>query len=130
MSPTEFSEWRGAAERVLRGFALSLLVPQQHYGRVARWVNDHRLTYRRNDGTVVGSRLVYERVAARRVRLRATGSSDALVLADTLDIADGAFHDYLRDELVRRADYRCVDSVEQFREETSGRDPAGSGSLG
>lgn len=113
----EFSEWRGAAERVLRGFALSLLVPQQHYGRVARWVNDHRLTYRRNDGIVVGGRLVYERVAARRVRLRATRSSDALVLADTLDIADGPFHDYLRDELVRRADYRCVDSVEQFREE-------------
>ena len=26
-----FEEWRGAAERVLRGFALSLLVPQQHY---------------------------------------------------------------------------------------------------
>jgi uncharacterized protein YPO0396 len=113
----EFSEWRGAAERVLRGFALSLLVPQQHYGRVARWVNDHRLTYRRNDGRVVGSRLVYERVAARRVPLRATRGSDALILADTLDIADGPFHAYLRDELVRRADYRCVDSVEQFRDE-------------
>ena len=30
------SEWRGAAERVLRGFALSLLVPQVHYDEVAR----------------------------------------------------------------------------------------------
>ena len=51
----EFSAWRGAAERVLRGFALSLLVPQQHYDRVARWVNEHRLTYRRSDGRMAGS---------------------------------------------------------------------------
>ncbi|WP_433006680.1 ATP-binding protein [Kribbella sp. CA-294648] len=113
----EFAEWRGAAERVLRGFALSLLVPQRHYSRVARWVNENRLTYRRNDGRVTGSRLVYERVAARRVPLRSTGATGALLLAGTLDIADGPFQDYLRDELVRRADYRCVESVEQFRDE-------------
>ncbi len=113
----EFSEWRGAAERVLRGFALSLLVQQRHYDRVARWVNANRLTYRRNDGRVAGSRLVYERVAARRVPLRSTRSSGSLLLADTLDIADGPFRDYLLDELVRRADYRCVDSIEQFRDE-------------
>lgn len=113
----EFAEWRGAAERVLRGFALSLLVPQPQYARVAQWVNGHRLTYRRADGTAAGSRLVYERVAERRVPLRSTRSSDALLLADTLDIAEGAFQDYLRDELVRRADYRCVDSIEQFRDE-------------
>ena len=30
----EQAEWRGAAERVLSGFALSLLVPQQHYEAV------------------------------------------------------------------------------------------------
>ena len=113
----EFLEWRGAAERVLRGFALSLLVPQQRYGEVARWVNDHRLTHRRNDGRVTGSRLVYERVAARRVPLQPTAAPGVLLLADTVEIADGAFRDYLRDQLVRRADYRCVDTVEQFRDE-------------
>ncbi|PMC98902.1 hypothetical protein, partial [Brevibacterium paucivorans] len=32
----EFEEWRGAAERVLRNFALSMLVPQAHYARSAR----------------------------------------------------------------------------------------------
>jgi uncharacterized protein YPO0396 len=113
----EFAQWRGAAERVLRGFALSLLVPQQHYSQVAQWVNGHRLTYRRADGTAAGSRLVYERVAQRRVPLRSNGASAGLLLADTLDVAEGAFHDYLRDELVRRADYRCVGSIEEFRDE-------------
>ncbi len=113
----EFGQWRGAAERVLRGFALSLLVPQEHYDRVAAWVDANRLTYRRNDGRVAGSRLVYERVPARRIRLQHTETPGVLLLAETLDAADGTFHDYLRDQLSRRADHRCVETVEQFRQE-------------
>jgi uncharacterized protein YPO0396 len=113
----EYADWRGAAERVLRGFALSLLVPQRHYSRVAAWVNENRLTHRRNDGRVAGSRLVYERVSDRRVPLHAPGSTAALQLAQTIEIKDGPFRDYLSDELVRRADYVCVDTIEAFRSE-------------
>lgn len=113
----EFSEWRGAAERVLRGFALSLLVGQPHYDRVSRWVNEHRLSYRRSDGRSAGSRLVYERVPTRRVPLQPGSTTGALVLFATLEIADGPFRDYLRDELTRRADFTCVDTIEQFRGE-------------
>jgi uncharacterized protein YPO0396 len=113
----DYAPWRGAAERVLRGFALSLLVPQQHYARVAQWVNANRLSYRRSDGRIAGSRLVYERVPQRRVPLQPARSGGALLLAQTLDIADGPFHDYLRDELLRRADHVCAESLEQFRDE-------------
>ncbi|WP_367127871.1 ATP-binding protein [Saccharothrix sp. HUAS TT1] len=45
-------EWEAAAERLVRPFALSLLVPDQHYRRVASWVDSHHL----------GRRLVYYRV--------------------------------------------------------------------
>ena len=114
----EFSEWRGAAERVLRGFALSLLVPQQHYDSVSRWVNEHRLSYRRGDGRTAGTRLVYERVPARRVPLQPVQASGALVLANTIEIADNCpFPHYLRDELTRRANFTCVNTIEQFRDE-------------
>ncbi|WP_256839770.1 ATP-binding protein [Ornithinimicrobium faecis] len=113
----DFSQWRGAAERVLRGFALSLLVPQEHYDKVASWVDANRLTYRRTDGRVTGTRLVYERVPARRIRLQHTDTPGVLLLADTIEAADGPFHDYLRDQLTRRADHRCVESVEAFRQE-------------
>jgi uncharacterized protein YPO0396 len=34
---SEEAEWAGAAERVLRGFALSLLVPHTHYDTVSAW---------------------------------------------------------------------------------------------
>ena len=111
----DHSEWRGAAERVLRGFALSLLVPHQHYENVARWVNGRRLTYRRNDGRIAGSRLVYERVPTRRVPLQRGNELDVLRLADTIDIADGPFRDYLYNELTKRADYACVGSVDDLR---------------
>ncbi len=113
----QFATWRGAAERVLRGFALSLLVPQHHYDRVSRWVNEHRLTYQRSDGRTAGSRLVYERVSSRRVPLQARAGSGVLLLADTIEIAAGPFRDFLRDELIRRADFVCVDTIEQFRDE-------------
>lgn len=47
-------QWEAAAERLVRPFALSLLVPKHHYERVAAWVDAHHL----------GRRLVYYRVDA------------------------------------------------------------------
>ena len=107
----DFSDWRGAAERVLHGFALSLLVPQQHYADVAAWVNGRRLTTR--GGT--GVRLVYERVPDRRVPLSAVRSDSAPILADAVEVKDGPFTAYLELELSRRADHRLADTMEQFR---------------
>ena len=113
----EHAAWRGAAERVLRGFAQSLLVPHEHYDTVAAWVNGRRLTHLRRDGSRGGVRLVYERVAPRRVALRPVDSGGALLLADTVETARGPFADYLAHELVARADHRCVESLEAFRHE-------------
>ncbi|WP_068399192.1 ATP-binding protein [Kribbia dieselivorans] len=112
----EHVDWRGAAERVLRGFALSMLVPQVHYPAVTDWVNGRRLTVRGRDGQV-GAKLVYERVPDRRVPLQ-RADRDGLLLADCLVAKPGAFDGYLRAEVQRRANYVCVDSLAAFREET------------
>jgi len=45
-------QWRGALERLLRGFGLSLLVPERFYSRVNHFINDHDLR----------GRVVYHRV--------------------------------------------------------------------
>ena len=37
------ADWEGAAERLLHGFALSMLVPDEHYPAVSDWVNAHHL---------------------------------------------------------------------------------------
>ena len=109
------SQWRGAAERVLRGFAL-FAGPQVHYDEVARWVNGRRLSFpwpgRSPDRHETGLRTRSDR----RVPLRPT-AHDHLILADCLETKAGAFADYLADELIRRADYRCVDTLAQFGQE-------------
>ena len=112
----EHSAWRGAAERVLRGFALSLLVPQQHYAAVADWVNNTRLSVRGRGGHTVGARLVYERVPDRSVPLQ-RDSGDGLVLADCLEVKEGDFAAYLAGELAKRAEHRCATTLTEFRNE-------------
>lgn len=107
-----YGDWRGAAERVLRGFALSLLVPQEHYPAVSGWVNGRRLTGRDSRGV----RLVYERVPRRQVRLQRPDRAAGLLLAHTLEVAPGAFADYVHDQLARRADHLCANDLASFRE--------------
>ncbi len=110
----ERSEWRGAAERVLRGFAISLLVPQPHYDAVAHWVNSRRLTFHGRGGNAVGARLIYLRVPSRRVPLQPHHHRD-LMLADCVEVKEGPFQDYLVEELMRRADHHCAGDLAEFR---------------
>ncbi len=111
-----FDRWRGAAERVLRGFGLSLLVSQEHYFDVARWVNGRRLTSLRDDGARRGMRLVYERVPRRQVALQPPAGQDGLRLYQALELASGPFEGYLRDQLTRRADHVCTETLQEFQE--------------
>ncbi|HAU81685.1 MAG TPA: ATP-binding protein, partial [Stenotrophomonas sp.] len=48
----EDAAWQGAIERVLHGFAQSLLVDERHHAEVSAWINQ----------THLGTRLVYYRV--------------------------------------------------------------------
>ncbi len=97
-------DWEGAAERLLHGFALSILVPGQHYRAVSNWINEHHLR----------ARVVYYRVAepARREALPSWGPN---ALAAKLDIKDTPFASWLERELEHRADHECVETMEEFR---------------
>lgn len=99
--------WEGAAERVLRNFGLSLLVPDAQYAAVAQWV----------DQTQLRGRLVY-------FRIRPHPRSEVLnlhrdSLARKLAIKpDSVFYDWLENALAQRFDIACCASAEQFRRET------------
>ena len=99
-------DWEGAAERVLRSFALSLLVPAAHYDAVSGWINSNHL----------GQRLEYYRVPAEvRPRVEADGGADWPHLSEMLEIQESTVSRWLEQELARRADYACVDSLDEFR---------------
>jgi len=107
-------DWEGAAERLLRNFGLSLLVPDTHYQQVADWV----------DRTHLRGRLVYF-----RVQLSMRGDVSALhpdSLVRKLAIKpDSPCYDWLERELARRFDVACCASNEQFRRETRAMTRAG-----
>lgn len=98
--------WEGAAERLLHGFALSLLVRDEHYANVARWVNQ----------THLGDRLVYFRVREARGGRGASLSPDAL--ARKLELKpDSDLYGWLETELARRFDHVACESLDGFRRE-------------
>ncbi|WBB56716.1 SbcC/MukB-like Walker B domain-containing protein [Verrucosispora sp. WMMD573] len=100
------ADWEGAAERLLRGFALSILVPDEHYPTVAGWVDRHHL----------GGRLVYYRVPATVPRQAEPLPADAgRQLFAKLELKESPLRPWLERQLRRRAGYECVQTVEEFR---------------
>jgi uncharacterized protein YPO0396 len=100
-------DWEGAAERLLRNFGLSLLVPDAHYRAVAEWVDRTRLR----------GRLVYYRVRAGRRGELPVLHADSLVRKLAIK-PDTGFYDWLEFELARRFDFACCMTGQQFRRET------------
>lgn len=104
----EEESWRGAIERVLHGFALSILVRDRNYMALSTLVNT----------TYLGNRLVYYR----------TGSSDGSngkpiplnSLVRKLKVRDGEHQAWLNAELRKRFDYACVDSPQALRQTERG----------
>ena len=99
-------EWEGAAERVLHGFGLSLLVPNEVYDAVRRWV----------DGRHLGGKLVYFRVPERLAPRAPVPRGPGLFLLDCLEVQqESRYALWLSAELGRRALYACVADVADFR---------------
>jgi len=110
-------DWEGAAERLLHGFGLSLLVPDQHYALVSDWV----------DRTHLKGRLVYFRVRGGRRNAAAdlpTLHPDSLVHKLAVK-PDSPFYAWLERELAHRFDFACCSGQEQFRREVRGVTRAG-----
>lgn len=111
--------WEGAIERLLRNFALSLLVPDGHYAPVAEWVDRTRLK----------GRLVYFRVRP-SVRRDALADNPA-ALPRKLKIKEDSPHfDWLEREIGNRFDVVCCNSQEEFRREKKAITAAGQIKMG
>lgn len=103
----EERDWEGAAERLLRSFGLSLLVPEKHYSQVAGWVDENNLK----------GRLVYYRVRPARMAELPQLHPDSMVHKLAVK-PDSPFFSWLESEVYRRFDLACCSRPEQFRRET------------
>ena len=96
--------WEGAAERLLRNFGLSLLVPEALYGRVAAYVDSHHLA----------GRIVYYKTVTRGDYFADT--ADPRALCRKLDIKpDTPFYEWLEAELSRRFNAVCCEDMADFQ---------------
>jgi len=98
--------WEGAAERLLRGFALTLLVPDAHYKIVEEWVDSRNLK----------GMLVYYPVQLRRSGSLPELHPDSLV-RKLLIKQDSPYYDWVERELSHRFNVACCVTHEQFRRE-------------
>ncbi len=106
--------WQGAIERVLHGFALSLLVPEDLSAQVARYV----------ERTALGGRLVYFRVEAQTDTRLPQVAPESLVRKLTVK-SDSEYYAWLTRELTRRFDYVCCDDLTRFQREKNALTAAG-----
>lgn len=95
------AEWRGAIERVLGGFARSVLVDDKHYPAVSEYLNERN----------IGERLVYFRTIQQSSG-RTPGPNS---LVRKLNLASGSFGDWVREELKHSFDLECADTLQAFR---------------
>ena len=102
--PDAHAAWRGAVERLVRGFATSLLVPVEYHQAVTAWVDREHL----------GQRLVLYRVEEHLGRPAAPGSG---TVASKLVVKPGApAAVWVASEVSRRFDHVCVDDPAELRE--------------
>ena len=94
----DFKEWTGAIERVLRPFALTMLVRSQYLPAVRAWV----------DNNEIHGRLVYEEVADGIERPQPVLHRDSLI--NRIEIADSAVGAWVSWALSVRYNYVCVET--------------------
>jgi uncharacterized protein YPO0396 len=97
------ASWQGAIERVLRGFALSLLVEERYYSALSNHINS----------THLGQRLVYYRTGRVEPWQEKAVSPDSMVFK--LNIKEEHYAEWLKAELRQRFNYTCVESVRAFQ---------------
>lgn len=103
---SDHQEWEGAIEKILHNFALHLLVPEEYYHEVNKFINNTdlkgRITYYRY--------LTYNSLAG----MEQFADTDNRVL-DKIEIRpDSVYEEWIRDTIFDRYNYTCVESLEEF----------------
>lgn len=99
-------KWEGAIERILHNFALSLLVPEHLYSKVADWVEQTNLK----------GRIVYYRVADKQTTPSARLAGNSLVHKVAVK-PESVFYNWLKLQLNKRFNYACCENLTEFRRE-------------
>ncbi|MDE6348617.1 MAG: AAA family ATPase [Bacteroides sp.] len=99
-------KWEGAIEKILHNFALHLLVPDEYYHEVTRFLNSNDLK----------GRITYYRYRAYNslAGIEAFADTERQVL-DKIEIRpDSVYEEWIRDTVFHKYNYTCVEELEEF----------------
>lgn len=97
-------QWQPAAERVMGGFARTLLVADEYYERVSDAIN----------ATHLGLKLQYNRLSVADENKRPKAFTPN-TLATKIQVKDDRFFSWIQSQLESRFSYVCASSVEEMR---------------
>jgi len=103
-------DWEGALERLLKGFGVSMLVPDRHYKQICEYINELRLT----DKNKRGVKLDYIPIP-HNFKANYSKEIDDDSVVNKIDIKpDSPFEEWLQSELEQHHNLKCV-SLEEFQ---------------
>lgn len=102
-------DWEGALERLLRGFGISMLVPEKHYRLISQYVNARTMMYR-------DKRLKLDYFSIpHNFDYNGQNDIDEDSVVNKIEIKpDSLFEDWILNELETKFNLRCV-SLEEFQ---------------
>ncbi len=99
-------QWEPAIERLLHGFGRQLLIPEQHYQQISRYV----------DQTNLHGRLIYHRIRGPRTPRNNTALERNMLFFKLEVKPDTEFTNWLTAELIDAYDYACCETLQEFQQ--------------
>lgn len=98
-------EWEPAIERLLHNFALRLIVPEEYYQEVNKYVK----------GNDLRGRIIYHRFNKKEVTPQIFQHHDDKELIHKLAFKPSTYSEWIKTEISTKFDYLCVEDLETFR---------------
>lgn len=111
-----YQDWAGVIEKMMRGFGISLVVPESRYDAVSRYANGRRLVDPQNPNR--GLRLEFFRIQ-QKPEMPRFNSGDACFVFGRLEFhPDQPMSGWVAKTAAQRFRHVCCDSIEQFQRES------------
>lgn len=100
----EASDWEYAIEKVLHNFALRLIVPEEYYHQVNKYVQENDLR----------GRIIYHKFQHKKVAPAIFQATEENELIHKIEFSNSEYALWVRNEIETKFNYLCTDDMQEF----------------